>query len=284
MRQLTDRHRVLAFWGKTPHDEATGSTAKPVLHHLIDVAAAALRLQESSPSRLSREAAVMGVSGARLLTTSAWLAGLHDLGKFSVSFQAKVETLWPAAILGVFPGPQSDRGHWRNTAIILRATDPERELHALFPELDDGLEIIAASVAGHHGRPPALDEYLFNRNNFACEEQVTGPCLEAALEAMRVLRDLVQPEPLPEITKAEQAQAMSWRLAGLTTVADWVGSDSKFFTFQDRDMPPGDYWRQALRQADMAIAAKGLGLLQASETVGAIVDALHYAATPAGCL
>lgn len=249
---------ALAFWGKTPHGEATGSTAKPVLHHLIDVAAAALRLQESSPSRLAREAAVIGVPAGRLLATSAWLAGLHDLGKFSVSFQAKVEALWPAAILGAYPGPQSDRGHWRNTAIILRAKVPEQALRALFPELEDGLEVIAASIAGHHGRPPTHDEYFFNRNRFAFEREVTEPCLEAAVEAMRVLRDLVQPASLPEITEAEQAQVISWRLAGLTTVADWVGSDSEFFTFADPKMLPGDYWHYALSQADKAITAKGL--------------------------
>src|SRR5690606_21167404 len=35
-------------------------------------------------------------------------------------------------------------------------------------------------------------------------------------------------------------------------------SDSAFFTFEDPQMPLGDYWIHALRQAERAIVAKGL--------------------------
>jgi len=48
---------------------------KPVLHHLIDVAAAALRPREVNPPRTRRQAAVMSVPAGRLARTSAFLSG-----------------------------------------------------------------------------------------------------------------------------------------------------------------------------------------------------------------
>lgn len=258
------------FWGKTLRETACGPghRAKPVLHHLMDVAAVALRLQELNPARLLREASVIGVSPQRLAPTGAFLAGLHDLGKFSVSFQAKVAEFWPAEVLGPFPGVVHDRGHWRNTAIMLRWGPAEQELRGLFPELWSGLELISGSIAGHHGQPPDHDEYRFNRHGFEHEKEVTGPCLDAAVEAMCVLRDAVRPQPLPEITEPEQAQHMSWRLAGLTTLADWVGSDEFFFRFEDPAIAPADYWQLALLRADEAIEAKGLLPLPARPNPG----------------
>jgi CRISPR-associated endonuclease/helicase Cas3 len=274
--------RNAGFWAKTMRaaSSASDQVAKSVLHHLMDVAAAALRLQEANPARLRRETSVVGVPAERLTRTSAFLAGLHDLGKFSVPFQAKVPELWPAALLGPFPGPVHDRGHWRNTAIILRWQAAEQELQSLFPELCHGLEIIAGSIAGHHGQPPAHDEYRFNRHGFAHEKEVTRPCLDAAVEAMRALRDLVRPESLPEITDQEQAQAMSWRLAGLTTLADWIGSDATFFRFEDPAMPLADYWRLALKSAEEAIEAKGLLPLPARAGAGFPALAPGMAARP----
>ena len=65
--------RLLAFWGKTPRGFGDSSETvrsdterqrdyKPVLHHLIDVAAVALQWQQLNPSRLEREAALVQAS------------------------------------------------------------------------------------------------------------------------------------------------------------------------------------------------------------------------------
>ncbi|MEX2453692.1 MAG: CRISPR-associated endonuclease Cas3'', partial [Rhodospirillaceae bacterium] len=251
----------LRFWGKTrPQSAVYIHSYKPLLHHLLDVAATALRLQEVTPARLKRDAEAIGVRVDRLASTTAFLIGLHDLGKFSVSFQAKVPELWPQDVLGVLPDKPNDRGHWRNTAIILRWREAELEIQSLFPNLSLGLglQMVSASVAGHHGRPPTADETNYNRYGFQTEQEVTGPCLTAALEAMHFLRDLIRPEPWPEITDAEQMMALSWRLAGLTTLADWVGSDSDYFTFEDPGTELADYWRHALTQAEKAVTVKGL--------------------------
>lgn len=246
------------FWGKTPTGEEAGDVRfKPVIHHLLDVSATALRLQKISPSRTSREARILRVDPERLTRISAWLAGLHDLGKFSRSFQAKVSDLWPVDALGD-PASVGDRGHWRNTAIMLRSRVLRGELEALFPDLEDGLEVLIDSVAGHHGRPPGEEAFSANPRTAAKDNEIGETCLGAALEAMKVLHRLVDPKPVPELAEIEDCRIWSWRLAGLTTFADWIGSDSTYFTFEDPEMEADDYWPLARERAERAIAAKGL--------------------------
>ena len=101
--------RLLAFWGKTlrSSDNSSGTifnntegqrSYKPVLHHLMDVA-----LLKASPECLSK--------------ITAFLAGIHDIGKFSRGFQAKVSELWPEQVLG--PKREiSDRPHWGDYLLL----------------------------------------------------------------------------------------------------------------------------------------------------------------------
>jgi CRISPR-associated endonuclease/helicase Cas3 len=107
------------FWAKTPAS-AAGRTAekllpagyKPVLHHLLDVAAVANTFLLRNPARLRREAALLGIADEDYANLAAFLAGVHDLGKFSRPFQAKRIDLWAAAVLGPPPaGPIEGVNH-----------------------------------------------------------------------------------------------------------------------------------------------------------------------------
>jgi CRISPR-associated endonuclease/helicase Cas3 len=252
---------VEEFWGKTnPGPNSLGFPYKPVIHHILDVAAVALRLQQLNSARTRREALLAGVSPEALVLISAFLAGLHDLGKFSRAFQWKVREYWPVEALGPCPGEAIfDRGHWRNSMIMLCSGEMQGDLGTLFPNLEgDALAVLWAAVAGHHGRPPGNDEIDSPPWAAARDKQIGPVSLQFGLQALRALRDLVSPEPIEALCELEQAKAWSWRLAGLTNVADWVGSDSRYFKFLDPQMPLPEYWNWALEVADDAIRAKGL--------------------------
>ena len=62
--------RLLAFWGKTPRvsQDSNGIAYKPLLHHLMDVAAVARRWQQLNPARLEREAALLNASPEGLMS------------------------------------------------------------------------------------------------------------------------------------------------------------------------------------------------------------------------
>src|SRR5208283_6081045 len=80
----------LTFWAKTASSKRTldsqdrsSPTYKPVLHHLLDVGAVALRFHSENPARLRREAALLGLEPEGYARLMAFFAGLHDLGKLS---------------------------------------------------------------------------------------------------------------------------------------------------------------------------------------------------------
>ena len=199
--------RLLAFWGKTLRSSDNSSETvfndtegqrsyKPVLHHLMDVAAVALRWQQLNPARLEREAALLKASPECLSKITAFLAGIHDLGKFSRGFQAKVPELWPEQVLGR-KREISDRGHWRNTAILLRAEPISQEFTSLFPSIPYDIAPIIAAIAGHHGRPPeGQDEVNADPSKARRDQQLGEECVDAAHTAFCMLRNLIDPLPL----------------------------------------------------------------------------------------
>lgn len=279
--------RLLAFWGKTPRGSGNFSETefdaterqrsyKPVLHHLIDVAAVALQWQQLNPSRLKREAALLKASPEDLSKTAAFLAGVHDLGKFSRGFQAKVPELWPEQTLGPKKAA-ADRGHWRNTAILLRAGPIAQAFTSLFPSIPHhAIAPIIAAIAGHHGRPPERqDEVNADPDKARRDQQLGAECLDAAHTAFSILWNLIHPSPLASLDKQKQAAQWSWRLSGLVTLADWIGSD---LSFEAVDTRLEDYWDWALAQAEKALVDRGL-LPQTSESRPSYASFAPQAAT-----
>ncbi len=266
---MMEEARLLAFWGKTLRSADNSSETvfnntegqrsyKPVLHHLMDVAAVALRWQQLNPARLEREAALLKASPECLSKITAFLAGIHDLGKISRSFQAKVPELWPEQSLGQ-RRQVPDRPHWRNTAILLRAEPIAQEFASLFPSIPYDIAPIIAAIAGHHGRPPeGQDEVNADPSKARRDQQLGEECVDAAHTAFCMLQNLIEPLPLSSLQKQKQTAQWSWRLSGLVTLADWVGSDSDYFSFESVDTRLEDYWEWALTQAEKALAGKGL--------------------------
>jgi CRISPR-associated endonuclease/helicase Cas3 len=80
-----DTH-LLLFWGKTTHDRQNHPSAyHPLIGHMIDIAAVALKIWLSVllPGFQRKIASSIGENnelGGRYI---AWIAGLHDLGKAS---------------------------------------------------------------------------------------------------------------------------------------------------------------------------------------------------------
>ena len=86
---------------------------------------------------------------------------------------------------------------------------------------------------------------------------IDDTCVSAADTAFARLSELTQASP-SRTTDADRAATVSWSLSGLITLADWVGSDAEFFGPTHLDLILEDYWRDALRAAERALAAKGL--------------------------
>jgi CRISPR-associated endonuclease/helicase Cas3 len=256
---------TLTFWGKTfltsnvLSSEGPLLAYKPVLHHMIDVAAVALAYLRAQPARARREAVSFGVAPNEYMRMAAFCAGLHDLGKFTRSFQAKRSDLWPV-VLGPLPTQIGQAPtHWRATGMLLRFSSLAAGFRQYFPGIEPGYEIdLVAAISGHHGRPPPKED---SQRAFDVAlnigDWIDAACVAAADAAFTHIAGLTQASPSPTLD-ADRAAAVSWSLSGLITLADWVGSDAEFFGPTPLQMPLDDYWLNALRAAERALSAKGL--------------------------
>lgn len=233
---------MLDFWAKSgrPGDAAP---MQSVAHHSLDVAACALHL---TPRMRPPLAFAPG--------TIAALVALHDIGKFTRTFQAKVEALWPVA-LGPYEqiaGPRHDSaGFAMLCEPLAEAIGP---LFANWDGLGERWPLLRA-VAGHHGRPPeAIQGGL--RPRIACRI-----CLDAARRFVELALAAIAPAPLP-ILDDREIQVVAWWLAGLTTLADWIGSSRRWFPPVDADAHAdlAAYWDEARARAARAVADAGLSV------------------------
>jgi CRISPR-associated endonuclease/helicase Cas3 len=243
---------VPTFWGKAQPSNRTGAGMHPLLAHSLDVAAVALLL----PRRLT-----FGLTGQ----TMGFLVSLHDIGKFSRPFQAQAPEYWPTAVLGSLtaenrppPGPRHDA----LGLYILRDVLGERLSEVLPPRegsrrgwTDSHCGHLFRALAGHHGRPPQEPE-VTPGHNVLCEG-----CLAAARSFVEAMQEVFRPSPLTRPTEQHDVARLGWHLAGLVTLADWLGSRQAWFPYVPPEAvadPAAYLWSHALPRAAAALAAAGL--------------------------
>jgi CRISPR-associated endonuclease/helicase Cas3 len=214
-----------------------------VPHHSLDVAASAVVLLRTFRAPTDVPTA-----------TLAALVALHDVGKFTRPFQAKVPDLWPPA-LGPFSQPpdvlHDDAGYALLRGALAQHVDP------LFTEWRGATSRYALfrAVTGHHGRPPREFDAPDLGRKVACEVCIgaAGAFIDRALAA-------IDPPPLPRLD-APARNHFAWFLAGLAVAADWLGSGRSWFqpvvAGEHQDLHR--YWKEvALPRARRAASDAGL--------------------------
>jgi CRISPR-associated endonuclease/helicase Cas3 len=230
------------FWAKSGR-EGEPAPMHSVPHHSLDVAASAVVLLTAFRSPVDLPAA-----------TLAALVALHDVGKFTRPFQAKVPTLWPPS-LGPFsqppPGFHDDAGYALLCGALARHVDP------LFAEWKSASSRYALfrAVTGHHGRPPREFDTPDLGRKVAC-----GVCIGAASAFTDQALAAIDPPPLPRLDAATRDR-LAWFLTGLAVAADWLGSGRRWFqpvtAAEHQDLYR--YWHEiALPRARQAASDAGL--------------------------
>jgi CRISPR-associated endonuclease/helicase Cas3 len=233
---------MFEFWGKS---DSVGErmAAHSVPHHCLDVAAAGAVLLKIYPPPVVVPA-----------STIIALIALHDIGKFSRTFQAKVPELWPAC-LGPFVEPPAGYPH-DQVGYALLAGPLAEQIAPLFANWTAAArQPVLRAVAGHHGRPPVVPSgAAVLPRTVACEV-----CLTASRIFVQAVLALLRPEPLPRLS-ARERQALAWWFAGFTVAADWIGSARQWFpTVEAASNTDLDaYWRQTCEQAERAVCEAGL--------------------------
>jgi len=195
---------------------------------MLDVASVASLIFDDvlSPEEQEQLAGGLGMTPRAAGQWIAFLAGLHDLGKAAPAFLSHPSAAPIRSLLQedfpVHPGVVSmDAPHGRVTTLELRSLLPS--LFNVRPDVAGGL---ATVVGGHHGIfPNAYELDIAQGSRSAAGGQRWEKARRELL--LRMARTLEVSVPMP--TRLSNATAMT--LAGLVTVADWIGSASEYFPY-----------------------------------------------------
>lgn len=205
-RNTEPRLPIGAFWAKTV--QVTAQEQSPgisVFGHCLNVGCVAEQLLSALPSKI-RE---MMPEGASTLTA------LHDIGKITLGFQAKCPA-WLAA-------QAFDERIGRE--IALSVTDHAYVSQYFLQELlrSSKSQAWAVAVGAHHGKPKGRSIKI-----------PVEALAEWAQQSLTVTHDLIEifgalpTNPPAKLFGPEGSDV--WLLAGLITVADWIGSNEAFFS------------------------------------------------------
>lgn len=245
------------FWAKLRHDADTRSVIEwhPLADHCADVAAVTEALL-SLPIWRSRLARLAGqpLSDSTCARLSV-LAALHDIGKLNLGFQAKGRPELGATAGHVKPA----LGELFHRPGVFSCLD---ELAAW----GDATTALLISALCHHGQP-----YNADRPEGPDWWQATWWMPHGNLNPRGGAEDLLARcrAWFPLAFQADGSQLpdsapFSHAFAGVVMLADWVGSDTRFFPFSESE--DTDRMRTARSKAEEAIVALALDVPLAMRT------------------
>lgn len=205
------------LWAKTSKED--GDRWHPLILHMLDVAASAEAILAREPeSTRTRMAVVLGLEWEQARPWLLFLIACHDLGKACPGFQCKWKNL---SSLDGGRSPNTDINHAFVSQIALSAWLQEQG----WPE---GLsELVADAVGCHHGEraaPTVLDQLMGDRRATGKGDWSDGRC-----GLMEALKEVLKPTLTP--TKESLSGPDFMLLSGLTSFADWIGSNEEWFPF-----------------------------------------------------
>ena len=222
-----------------------------LLAHMLDVAAVAERLVAREPAQsLQRAAAAFKLPGNSAGRTIAAWVGLHDIGKAIAGFQAK----WPQGCAADMAAglPFPPRLLAADQHDLASAYELPRLLHPCFGDLAPAL---AAAVSAHHG-------HFFDTKQVKDANRPAEPAGWIAVRTeifstyLATLLPNCAATPLGTGLDVPGLPALAW-LAGLTSVADWIGSNTDWFPPGERAASLADHHARSLQLADDALEAIG---------------------------
>lgn len=269
------------YWGKSQKAaQASGDLYHLLPYHSLDVAACGYWLVKGNYFGVGSLLAQLGLTGDEAALWFAWLLGWHDIGKFGRSFQQIVihpELVPPLAdkntkthhsALGFWIWQKKLRAECKQQTWSLFATPLTR--HEL-----GTLDLLIAMVTGHHGTPP--NEQVEGINSVHADDIV------AVQHWLTALTQLLGRTALPARWsdtewRKKTLRSVSWPLAGVVVLADWLGSNQNDFPYCNQSIPLSTYWAQALQRAETAL--RRLPTVALSAPFTAITDLFPFITQP----
>lgn len=252
------------YWGKAEED----GRYHLLPYHCLDVAAVGWVLLGPSKPLCRRLARCLEIPPELFQRFLACFLCLHDIGKFAVAFQGLVPSLStdliPSNGRKSYTTRHDSLGYalWADVEeglyCRLESADPfewfldRQNGRQLFRTLDLWMQI----VTGHHGVPPKTSTLYLSDFFDKQDEEAAYQYLLAILKLFASSNTL---EVMTDKDFFKRLKDISWNLAGLVVLADWLGSSRQADSFLQHVLPLEDYWSNyALPFAESAVRNAGL--------------------------
>lgn len=246
------------YWGKADPAYPLEQKWHPLAYHCLDVAAVGVAYLKQS-SLLKSCCGLLNCSEQAFLSWSAFLLALHDLGKFSEAFQAQRPDL-------IFelqkrePNPTKIYNERHDSLGFWLWEDYLVDEVLLKIGIDDSrntqrsLKCWLLAVTGHHGMPPKPSGNV--ASFFRREDK------QAAADFVQMMAELLLTKEARGIPANQNfkiaSEVLSWWFAGITVLADWLGSNTRFFPYKNPSADLNKYWKYVQDQAVEALTHSGV--------------------------
>ena len=251
------------YWGKArPGD--TSARCHLLAYHCLDVAAVGIEALQRLPGLRALFTRRLGLADHLMAPWIAFWLTLHDLGKFAESFQSQCPDVfeWQR---GRPPNPSKPYTLRHDSLGMLFWKDVLRDrvidqawFGARSEDLADALDWWARACTGHHGQPPTEGDF-WGQHFDPQQDRAAALAFADAMRQQFISAELT--DAIAALRPSDFLAAsteLSWWLAGLAVLADWLGSNTLYFPYQDQTLPLADYWQQTQRQALHALDASGV--------------------------
>lgn len=256
-----DLRSLFKYWGKAnARDSAVPDHA--LVFHSMDVAACARVYLDHVPALTQQLAKWLGLPAEAARDVVAFLLAVHDVGKFAENFQMKAPHVVTSRFGGELAKLNGTMSHDDVGALFFAWAFEDRPKPERMRGWDDDVwTTLLTAVVGHHGTPPMPAP----RGRTAAHRRLRSAMSERGREDAWPFLEWCANRFLPsELATCadERAKLASWWIAGLAVLADWIGSNTAWFSYADevwRGKSLDEYWEnRALPLARKAILEAGV--------------------------
>jgi len=263
------------YWGKADKQEDGSYSSHLLLYHALDVASVASVLLQKESRVLSKLSAITGVEKKLLLQFLLFLVAIHDIGKFSITFQNIIpELLKILQDRSSSKQYQHDKARHDQLGMYLFDAELSRRLSAYLEKASISrpnqrkvtsiIRILVNTTLGHHGIPPRSNANVYVGDYFEADDQNAvkeffDDMVDFFLPGDLLISFLSSLESDREVLKriVNELKPVTWNLAGIITQSDWIASGSDF-SFQSTYESIEEYWNKIKTNAEAAVEKTGI--------------------------
>lgn len=279
------RDSIFNYWGKAENTKEYHL----LVYHCLDVAAVGDVLLKRHKNLKKKLAEALEIPENIFCPLAIFFLSIHDLGKFSEAFQGLRNDLY-FSLQEKNAEKQYNCRHdtlgylaWQT---LLKNTKTENCLitssGTTFSNFE-AFDLWIQAVMGHHGKPPKSG---MGDRPFYVDDFFNSKDLEAVKYFIREASALFLTNTdsfkhqLADKSLKQKIGPITYWLAGLSVLCDWIGSDSRMFRFCRDEMSLAEYWESiALKNAEKAVEKCGI-MPETGSVCHSVSELFEYIKTP----